>query len=319
MDCRTSDDDDDDIDENIPLSRATGLAQSSRTIPSLVASSASKSTTKSPVVRVADPVSKPFKPNPFIAKKVKPKNAAVAVPSQRVTSKPQPRPKQKHSPDTKATKKPKASTSSDVNSSSSSEDDESESMSDENEETSSEEDDGSDEDCERRSTPSKGVPVVGIVLPTTTRCALQRLKDAIDGLDPCSAPLGCQDRTAAVKRDIEGSGVFLSSFDDNKTTLSQSETCLLLETVVTAAERLACLAAAKDDVASEISSFRRVASHMHTVWESTLPQIEILDEAVRLNQESAARASRAAGELMGSHSALVNALASSLEGLKRRV
>jgi hypothetical protein len=288
--------DEDDIDDTVPLSATLALASSSRAIPSLVARP------KPPATSVAKQTGTP-KPKPTIQKKEikRPKEKAAPAPVAK--------------PSVKPTSKPKKSTSSDVDSSESSEEDDcSDSMvSDEDEGTSSEEDDQSDDEHTRATT---GVVPVGLLLPSTTKTALQRLRDAIDRFDPRSAPLGLQDHTTAMKRGFDDSLVMRAS-SETTTRLSNTDTCALLETVARAAEKLTAIAASKHDVDTEIECFRRISIQMHTVWESTLPQIEILDEAVRVNQESAMRASRAASELMGGHVALVGAVASSLEALKK--
>jgi uncharacterized tellurite resistance protein B-like protein len=100
--------------------------------------------------------------------------------------------------------------------------------------------------------------------------------------------------------------------------LDESNANDLIERLSTAVANLAGVVSSSQSVDLEVDAFRRVSHQIHGVWDTTLPQIEALEAAVRESQESSARAARVAAELLGSHMALAGSVASSLEGLLDR-
>lgn len=340
---------DEDSEDNVPIAVAFGTQRlgpaptSKNTGTATTAATASKTT---PVINSKRPLAEePTTTKLVVAKKPKAapepsKTAARPVVAKPVSSKP---PAAVSSASgsiqrsaAKAYTKHDSSTGSDDMSSESEADDLS---GDNGDETSSEEDDesvdndddnGASASVQRRSavgsttrapppsaTTTNAVPVVGVLVSSPARTAVERLNSALEALDGSSAPLGAQEGIRKSKRVFSGdvSNVIQKLSEGNRLTDAHVSSLLCATSLV--ALQLASVAAGPGDVNREIQCFRRAAHQMHTTWDTTLPQLEALADASRKQQEAAAHASRVAAELLGSHTALANCVANALEDLKR--
>jgi hypothetical protein len=314
MDPGSSGDEDSD---DVPLSvAAAALAPSSRGIP--VLSGHSKPKPVAPAAASAVP--KPANPS-------KPTKATGAAPS---GSKPvkRPLPAKPHNNPAKRPANAGASSSKKVvpasrpkskskDSESSSDDDESDaSISDEGSDSdpSSEADDASDDEGGR----PQPIVAVGIPVSSRARLALERLREVTKHIDANSAPLGTQSKLSGALDALGACQPIKSVCEGGMKSLDESNANDLIERLSTAVANLAGVVSSSQSVDLEVDAFRRVSHQIHGVWDTTLPQIEALEAAVRESQESSARAARVAAELLGSHMALAGSVASSLEGLLDR-
>lgn len=269
--------------------------------------SAKQASTK-PTTKAGAPLKRPHPSGSAqpAAKKATPKPKVGAQPSGSKTSA---TPLQR--PVVKAGSKPKSRSN---NSSSESSESDEESLSEESDnETSSEDDERSDEEEDRNPQ-----PVVGVLVSSRAKLALERLRDATKRIDPSAAPIGTSKKLSGALSALEACEVLKNVCDGHKSSLSEANANEVIEGISSVATNLADAAASNQKVEVEIEAFRRVANQIHAVWDTTLPQIEILDAAVNEAHQSAARASRVAAELLGAHITLASSVASSLEGLLDR-
>ena len=303
MDRGSSSEDDSDSEDDMPLSISLGLVPGRKptaVVSKLVASKpvASKAAvpksgaSKIVAARVAVPnpsnasLKRPALSHPAPSKRPKPNNAPIAVVAAVAAN-----PKQ---------------VSITESGESSSEDDDCDISDDDDENTSSEDDDDSDDDEPRarvdasitptvpqRTTGVVGVPV-GIVVSSSARIAVERLEAALATLDSSRAPLRTQDSIRASKNVISGDVAPVLEQMRSGRRLTDVHVSSLLCALSTIAAKFAAIAGGDDAVDIEIETFRRASHQLHGIWDHTLPQIELLADATRKQQEAAAKDTDAA-------------------------
>jgi len=339
MDRGSSSEDDSDSEDDVPLSISLGLATSRKptaVMSKLVASNpaASKAGT-STMVAARVVASKPFNvpvPKPSNVnlkrsallqlaslKKPKPNNApGVAVVAAVVAN-----------PSSIAKSASPIQVSSTGSDQSSSEDDNGDVSDDVGENTSSEDDDDSEDDEPRARVDGRTTPMVsqrtngvvgspvGILVSSPARIAVERLEAALAALDSSRAPLSAQGSIRDSKNVLSGDVAPVLEQMRSGGRLTDVHVSSLLCALSSIAAKFAVVAGGDGAVDFEIETFRRVSHQLHGVWDHTLPQIELLADATRKQQEAAAYASRVASQVLGCHAALADNFAKAIEGLNR--
>lgn len=351
---RGSSEDESDSDDHIPLSVSLGHVSASRRpivvvarpitthkpgVPNAIAQKPpSNATGKRPIVSsavhvVANKKQKKLRvaaavPKPSVAKRMVKSGGHRLVPTQKVVSVPVSKPVA----NTQIVAKQVSSTDSDESSLENNNDDDI-SDDDSGPDTSSEEDDDSDDesasvDRERSvctgTVPrgavevAAGVPI-GILVSSPARLAVERLEAALAAIDSSSAPLRAQESIRASKDAFSESSVapILDQLrSGSRLTDVHLSTLLILTSKIAA--NLAGVAGAEESIDIEVERFRRASHQVHGLWDHTLPQIELLAEAARKQQESSAFSARVSAQLLGSHTALADSFAKAIESLHKR-
>ena len=159
----------------------------------------------------------------------------------------------------------------------------------------------------------------GLAVSSTARLAVEKLVAALDSVDGSNAPLRAQE-SIRTSKDAIGSGSVVPILDElrNGSRLTDAHLNTLLTATSTIAATLAGVAGAEEHVDLEIERFRRASHQLHGIWENTLPNIELLAEATRKQQEASVFSARVASQLLGSHLAFADNFANIIQGLKRR-